>query len=135
MQQQHPRVQVTYPAWARCGQFVQRLCQVDSRVVHHLTYRIVFLLPSKGQLGECSLIAWSIFYVNEMLLVRDGVILRQLKEANEGLQQRDPGGKERMAKVQCLKYLRVGCIVQGCSHYLVSLLIQPLQVLAGLLKL
>lgn len=38
----------TYPAWACCRQFVERLCQVDSRIVHHLTYRIVFFLPSKG---------------------------------------------------------------------------------------
>lgn len=48
MQHQHASVQVTYPAWARCKQFVERLCQMDSRIVHHLTYRIVFFLPSKG---------------------------------------------------------------------------------------
>lgn len=97
MQHQHASAQVTYPAWACCRQFVERLCQMDSRIVHHLTYRIVFFLPSKGQLGECSLIAWSIFYVNEVLLVRDCVILRQLKEANEGLQQRNPGSKQGSA--------------------------------------
>lgn len=66
---------------------------MDSRVVHHLPYRIVFFPASKGQLRECSLVAWSILDVDEVLLVGDRVILGQLKEPNEGLQQRNPGRK------------------------------------------
>lgn len=93
LQKQHASV-TTYPAWARCGQFVEGLCQVDSRIVHHLPHRIVFFPASKGQLRECSLVAWSILDVNEVLLVRDRVVLGQLKEANESLQQRNPGSKE-----------------------------------------
>lgn len=83
----------TYPAWARCGQLVERLGQVDPRVVHHLPYRIVFFLPSEGELGERGLVPGGVLDVDEVLLVRDSVVLGQLKEANEGLQQRSPARK------------------------------------------
>lgn len=102
-------IKVTYPPWACCRQFVERLCQMDSRIVHHLTYRIVFFFSSKGQLRECSLISWSIFYVYEVFFIGDSVILRQFKEANEGLQQRSPICKEGGLKLECLKYVRTGC--------------------------
>lgn len=40
----------TYPSWTGSGQLVQRLSQVNFGVVHHLTKRVVLLLPSKCQL-------------------------------------------------------------------------------------
>lgn len=69
---------------------MERLGQMDPRVVHHLTYRIVFFFPSEGKLRERGLIPGGVLYVDEVLLVRDSVVLGQLKEANEGLQQRSP---------------------------------------------
>lgn len=115
--------QVTYPAWAGRGQFVQRLCQVDPGIVHHLPHGIVFLLPRKGQLGECSLVARGVLDVNEVLLIRDRVVLRQLKEPNQGLQQGNPGSKQGRGKLECLKYVRTGGVVKGCSNYLELLII------------
>lgn len=60
------------------------------RVADGISDRVVLLLPSKGQLRESSLIAGCIFNVDEMLVVRDAVVFGQLKETDEGLEQRRP---------------------------------------------
>lgn len=64
------------PSWTGSRQSVKCLCQMHPRVVHRLTHRVILLFTSKRQLWEGSLVPWCVFYVNEVLFVRDAVIFR-----------------------------------------------------------
>lgn len=69
---------------------MQGLCQQDLGVADGLSDGVVLLLASEGQLGEGRLVARRVLDVDEVLVVRHTVVLRQLKQANQSLQQRRP---------------------------------------------
>lgn len=64
---------------------------------------IVLLLPCERQLRERRLVARRLLDVDEVLVVRDAVVFRQFKQADEGLEQRGPGHKARNVSIQSAK--------------------------------
>merc|ERR1719222_458328 len=69
------------------GQRCQRLRQ-EGLWVAHSRHRVVIWLASKYQLAVGSLVARGVLDFDEVLIVRDRLVLRQLKQADEGSQQR-----------------------------------------------
>lgn len=84
----------TYPSWAGSREFVKRLGQMDFWIPDSVSDGIVLLFPCKRQLRESRLVARRLFDVNEVLVVRDAVVFRQFKQADEGLEQRGPEHKD-----------------------------------------
>lgn len=60
----------------------------------------MLLFPSKRQLRERRLVAWRVFNVNEVLVIWDAVIFWQLKQTNEGLEQRGPEQRDESVRTQ-----------------------------------
>lgn len=69
---------------------MQRLRQQDLGVSHGVSDRVVFLLPREGELRERRLVAGRVLDVDEVLVIRDAVVLWQLEQTDEGLEQRGP---------------------------------------------
>lgn len=72
---------------------MQRLGQMDLWIPHGVSDGIVLLLPRERQLRERRLVARRLLDVDEVLVVRHAVVLGQLKQADEGLEQRRPGSE------------------------------------------
>lgn len=69
---------------------MERLGQQDLWVADGVADRVVLLLPREGQLRECRLVSWSVFNIDEVLVIWDAVIFGQLKQTDESLEQRGP---------------------------------------------
>lgn len=75
---------------------MQRLGQQDLRIPHSFSDGVVLFLSSKRQLRERRLITGRVLDVDEVLVVRDAVVFRQLEQANESLEQGSPGDTGRV---------------------------------------
>lgn len=75
---------------------MQRLGQQDLRIADSFSDGVVLFLSSKRQLRERRLITGRVLDVDEVLVVRDAVVFRQLEQANESLEQRSPGDTGRV---------------------------------------
>lgn len=80
----------TNPSRTGRRKFVERLSQQDFWIADGVSYRVVLLLSSEGELRERRLVARRVFDVYEMLVVWDAVVFWQLKQTNERLEQRRP---------------------------------------------
>lgn len=65
----------------------------------------MLLFPSKRELRERRLVAWRVFNVNEVLVIWDAVVFWQLKQTNEGLEQRGPEQKDENVRTQDMTVL------------------------------
>lgn len=75
---------------------MQRLGQQDLGIAHSFSDGVVLFLPGKRKLRERRLITGRVFDVDEVLVVRDAVVFRQLEQTNESLQQRSPGDADQV---------------------------------------
>lgn len=74
---------------------MQGLGQQNFGVDNSVSNRVVLLLSSECELSEGGLVSGRVFNVDEVLVVRDAVILWQLEEANQSLKQGSPAKQSR----------------------------------------
>ena len=84
----------TYPSRAGRGELVEGLGQQDLGVADSLSYGVMLLLASEGELGEGRLVTGRVLDVYEVLVVGDAVILGELEQTNQSLEERGPGERE-----------------------------------------
>lgn len=72
---------------------MERLGQQDLGITDRLSDGVVLFSPCKRELRERRLIPGRVFDVDEVLVVRDAVVFRQLEQTNESLEQRSPGDR------------------------------------------
>lgn len=84
---------------------MKRLCQKDLWIPNSVSNGVMLLFPSKRQLRERRLVPWCIFNVNEVLVIWDAVVFWQLKQTNEGLEQRSPEQKDENVRTQDMTVL------------------------------